>query len=142
MATRLLVDVGQSGTRLRVDSPGNGSTEERSPGIRSDVAPEPFLAEVVLRKLSELPFQVEALAAGLRGLQGALADAASLLRRLEGHGVRTVALADDAVTGYLNGCGPAPGVVLSVGTGVVALATGREVARVNGWGHLLGDEGG
>lgn len=142
VTTRLLVDVGQTGTRLRIDAPSTRWTEERAAGIRADVEPEAHLAGLVDNKLDALSFQVEEIAAGLSGLQGRRADAASLLTHWSAHGVRTVVLADDAVTGYLNGCGPSPGVVLSVGTGVVGLATGRDVARVNGWGHLVGDEGG
>ena len=142
MTTRLLVDVGQTGTRMGVDAPSTQWVEERSAGIRADVEPEAHLAGLVTNKLAALSFQVEEIAAGLSGLQGRRADATSLLSHWSGRGVRTVVLADDAVTGYLNGCGPSPGVVLSVGTGVVGLASGQDVARVNGWGYLVGDEGG
>ncbi|MFJ7150200.1 N-acetylglucosamine kinase [Streptomyces sp. NPDC100445] len=58
-------------------------------------------------------------------------------------GVRTVALAADAVTAYVGALGPRPGVVLTAGTGLIAVGTDlREWRRADGWGHLLGDCGG
>jgi N-acetylglucosamine kinase-like BadF-type ATPase len=54
-----------------------------------------------------------------------------------------VLLTSDAVTALAGALGLAGGVVVAVGTGAVALATDfRDVwARVDGWGHLLGDDG-
>ncbi|MFF8730590.1 N-acetylglucosamine kinase [Streptomyces sp. NPDC015171] len=57
-------------------------------------------------------------------------------------GVRTVALAADAVTAYVGALGPRPGAVLAAGTGLIALGTDlRSWRRADGWGHLLGDCG-
>ena len=55
--------------------------------------------------------------------------------------VRRVRLAHDSVTSHLGSLGGAPGVVIAAGTGSVALAVGRRVARVDGWGSLVGDAG-
>jgi glucosamine kinase len=54
-----------------------------------------------------------------------------------------VVLASDVVTSYLGALGARPGVVVAVGSGTVALAAdGRGgVAVVDGYGHLLGDDG-
>jgi glucosamine kinase len=57
------------------------------------------------------------------------------------YGVREVAVAHDATTSYLGALGDAPGAVIAAGTGVVTLAVGRTVARVDGWGYLIGDAG-
>ncbi|MEU9241975.1 BadF/BadG/BcrA/BcrD ATPase family protein [Streptomyces sp. NPDC048385] len=80
-------------------------------------------------------------AAGLAGLGDALRAElpGALAREL---GVRTVALAADAVTAYVGALGPRPGAVVAAGTGVIALGsdlTGWR--RADGWGHLLGDCG-
>ncbi|MFF9375585.1 N-acetylglucosamine kinase [Streptomyces griseoluteus] len=58
-------------------------------------------------------------------------------------GVRTVALAADAVTAYIGALGPRPGAVLAAGTGLIAIGTDLTTwHRADGWGHLLGDCGG
>jgi N-acetylglucosamine kinase-like BadF-type ATPase len=59
-------------------------------------------------------------------------------------GVRTLALAGDAVTAYAGALGLRPGVVVAAGTGMIALGTaadGTGWRRADGWGHLLGDAG-
>ncbi|MGW4223331.1 N-acetylglucosamine kinase [Streptomyces bauhiniae] len=61
----------------------------------------------------------------------------------EALGVRTVALAADAVTAYIGALGPRPGAVLAAGTGLIAIGTDLTTwRRADGWGHLLGDCGG
>ncbi|MER5790641.1 BadF/BadG/BcrA/BcrD ATPase family protein [Streptomyces sp. NPDC001980] len=81
-------------------------------------------------------------AAGLASLGDALRAElpGALAREL---GVRTVALAADAVTAYVGALGPRPGAVVAAGTGLIAIGTdlGRW-RRADGWGHLLGDCGG
>ncbi|WP_228077541.1 N-acetylglucosamine kinase [Streptomyces profundus] len=60
-----------------------------------------------------------------------------------GLGVRRLALAADAVTGYAGALGEAPGAVVAAGTGMIALGTDLVTwRRADGWGHLLGDLGG
>jgi N-acetylglucosamine kinase-like BadF-type ATPase len=51
---------------------------------------------------------------------------------------------NDAVTSYLGAMGFEPGVVVAAGTGVIALAGDRDgnFARSDGWGYILGDDGG
>jgi N-acetylglucosamine kinase-like BadF-type ATPase len=53
-------------------------------------------------------------------------------------------LCSDMVTSYLGALGLAPGAVLAVGTGAVALGTDLKGtwSRVDGWGYLVGDLGG
>ncbi|MEV7236394.1 BadF/BadG/BcrA/BcrD ATPase family protein [Streptomyces sp. NPDC051020] len=57
---------------------------------------------------------------------------------------RRVVLASDAVTAYAATIGTEPGAVIAAGTGAVALGLGPERGwrRADGWGHLLGDDGG
>ncbi|MFE5600954.1 N-acetylglucosamine kinase [Streptomyces coelicoflavus] len=57
-------------------------------------------------------------------------------------GVRTVALAADAVTAYVGALGPRAGAVVAAGTGLIAVGTDlSRWRRADGWGHLLGDCG-
>ncbi len=56
--------------------------------------------------------------------------------------IAEVALAHDSTTSYLGALGDEPGVMITSGTGVVTLAVGPDdVARVDGWGWIMGDSG-
>ncbi|MGC0381099.1 N-acetylglucosamine kinase [Streptomyces sp. SAI-129] len=80
-------------------------------------------------------------AAGLATLGDALRAElpGALAREL---GVRTVALAADAVTAYVGALGPRAGAVVAAGTGLIAVGTDlSRWRRADGWGHLLGDCG-
>ncbi|WAL94083.1 N-acetylglucosamine kinase [Streptomyces sp. Je 1-369] len=58
-------------------------------------------------------------------------------------GVRSTALAADAVTAYAGALGDRPGAVVAAGTGMIAIGTDLTAwRRADGWGHLLGDCGG
>jgi N-acetylglucosamine kinase-like BadF-type ATPase len=55
---------------------------------------------------------------------------------------RQVLVTSDVVTGYCGAVGLSEGVVVAAGTGVITLAVGPlRVARVDGWGWILGDAG-
>ncbi|MFJ7231191.1 N-acetylglucosamine kinase [Streptomyces tendae] len=58
--------------------------------------------------------------------------------------VREAAVTSDAVTAHAGALGGRAGVVLAIGTGSVAVGIGADgtYARVDGWGPLLGDDGG
>ena len=53
-------------------------------------------------------------------------------------------MTNDAVTSYVGAIGFEPGAVVAAGTGVIALAGDRDgnFARSDGWGYILGDDGG
>ncbi|MDR1768772.1 MAG: ATPase, partial [Propionibacteriaceae bacterium] len=69
-------------------------------------------------------------------------DPAALLALCRGFGVGRVLLAHDSVTSFLGAMGYGSGVVVAAGTGVVTLGVGeRSVARVDGWGNIIGDAG-
>jgi N-acetylglucosamine kinase-like BadF-type ATPase len=144
MPTYLLVDAGQTGTRMRF-VPGTGQEfDVAAAGVPAAADAERHLAQVVAGELERHGAPVDAVAAGLTGLHGAPGHPGTLLHEWSMFGVHRVLLADDSVTGYLAAIGLQPGVVLSVGTGVVVLATAGHGgwARADGWGHLLGDLGG
>lgn len=144
MQIYLLGDVGQTGTRLRIIRGTGEYTDETSAGVRAAKDPERQLARIVSDTLLRHGSRVDEVAVGLSGLQGTPGNPQALLEEWSEFGPRRVVLADDSVTAYLAAIGLRPGVVVSVGTGVVALATGTGGgwARVDGWGPLLGDSGG
>jgi glucosamine kinase len=79
---------------------------------------------------------------GSTGLTAEQTDPAGLRQLVAQHGVREVLIAHDSVTSYLGALGDERGAVVAAGTGVVTLAVGAtEVARVDGWGYLIGDAG-
>ncbi len=150
MSRYLLIDGGQSGCRVDyvVDGERVGSASEaglsRQARQRADAllrVLEPAFASIE----PPIPDAVDAVAAGLTGFDDspetahATAEGIRSLVRAE-----RVVVTNDAVTSYLGALGFDPGAVAVAGTGVIALAgdTDGRVARVDGWGYMLGDDGG
>ena len=139
-ATHLAVHAGQSAIRLRLFD-GADHREGTAPGIAADRPLPPQWAAAILTFLTDHPdVPVDTVALSCSGLGRETAhDVLPLLHRA---GIRRVVLAHDAVTNYLGALGDGEGCVISANTGTVCLAVGpRETARVDGWGHLLGDAG-
>lgn len=80
-------------------------------------------------------------AAGAESSPTATARVAQLLAQQ--WSASTVGVASDSLTGHAGALSGAPGVVLTAGTGAVALGVGAtgSLHRVDGWGQWLGDEG-
>lgn len=137
----LCVDGGQTGTRLQLRHDGIPVAEKSCGGLVNDRPQIPQLAEYVLDALRTFDQQCPTITVGASGLADD-ADPDELLQLVHGAGVDHVLLAHDSTTGYLCAVGDRPGVTVAAGTGVVTLAVGlTEVARVDGWGYLLGDAG-
>lgn len=84
------------------------------------------------------------LGAGFAGVWGGWASIETFARTLGAQvGATEVAVTNDVVIAYAGALGHRPGVLLSAGSGAVALGVGPEgaIARVDGWGYLLGDAG-
>jgi len=80
---------------------------------------------------------------GVSGLGGAPRETLpALLGRAAG--ARAVLFVSDALISYVGALGLAGGAVVAAGTGAVAVGTDARGGwrKVDGWGHLLGDEGG
>ncbi|MFD5823523.1 N-acetylglucosamine kinase [Nesterenkonia xinjiangensis] len=142
MAARPLIamDVGQTSTKaILCDSAGE--RREVLDGVQTDQPVLPQLRSLVAQTLADLG-QDAVVALGVSGLTGPdsqaehLLDPPGTLRPLEIH------LAHDSVTAGLSALGRSRGAVMAAGTGAVALGVGqRSVARVDGWGNVMGDAG-
>jgi len=136
----LAIDAGQSGIKVRHEDAA-GAAEWTGPGIRTDLPLLPQLARVIEQAL-EQDRAAATIGLGVSGLTDDVADAGYLLAAATAFGVRSVHLAHDSITAYLGALGDERGAVVASGTGVVTLAVGAaEVARVDGWGYLIGDAG-
>lgn len=137
---RLAVDAGQTGIKLRLLA---ASDEVLSmPGVRTDQALLPQIADAVIATSRALGVRFDEIAVGTTGLSEAESDPERWLALCSLAGVSRVLLAHDSVTSYLGAMGRDEGVVVAAGTGVVTLGVGaRTVARVDGWGNIMGDAG-
>ena len=133
----LAIDAGQTGIKVRVRE-----QDLVFPGIRTDEPLLPQLATVADATIVRTGADVSVVTAGVSGLTTREADAAALLARIDDPAVHEVILAHDSTTSFLGALGDERGAVVAAGTGVVTLAVGAErVARVDGWGYLVGDAG-
>lgn len=136
----LALDAGQTGVKARLVSPGEAPLERVFPGIRTDLPLLPQLAEVA-REASGGE-SIGTLTAGVTGLTSVEHDASAWRELLGDRVTGRVLLAHDSVTSYLGTLGEAHGAVVASGTGSIILAVGPQgVARVDGWGYLMGDAG-
>jgi len=142
----LAIDAGQTGIRtLLIDDAGNGESrrgdEGELPGILTHAPLIPQLAQVVASVAATVG-DIGTVTVGSTGLTRDETDPVALRDAAMRSGVRRVLMAHDSVTSYLGALGDERGVVVASGTGVVTLAVGeKSVARVDGWGNLLGDAG-
>ena len=141
MGDVLAIDAGQTGIKVRLRT-GERTTTATFPGIRTNAPLTPQLAAVAREVLDAGQGQPTMLAAGVSGLTDADAEAEALAGLLAETPLRRVLLAHDSTTSYLGALGETRGAVVAAGTGVVTLAVGTQrVARVDGWGHTMGDAG-
>lgn len=138
----LAIDAGQTGVRARLCAHGVEVRTYEFGGIRTDSPLVPQLAEIVDVVARGHGAPVDTVSAGVSGLTDDSRVSADLHGVVAHHGVGRVLLAHDSITSYLGALGDERGVVVASGTGVVTLAVGETlVARVDGWGHLIGDAG-
>ncbi|MEV0578613.1 BadF/BadG/BcrA/BcrD ATPase family protein [Streptomyces sp. NPDC050392] len=145
------VDIGGTGTRVRLSDGRTTSEVVRAPGrtvtaagIDADALLAGLTSALDTLRAAHPHFRVEALGVGMSGLLGLTAQPSCLPGRLAAlFGAPRVVLASDMVTSYVGALGMRPGAVVAAGTGAVALGTDfrERWLRSDGWGHLLGDEG-
>jgi glucosamine kinase len=150
MSSYILIDGGQGGCRIVYMAEGDRVLTGNGAGLSRQARDRSAgVLRVLERAFADLgpraPDAVDAIVAGLTGFDGASQTAGTVadgFRTL----VRTgrVVVTNDAVTSYLGAIGFEPGVVVAAGTGVIALAGDRDgnFARSDGWGYILGDDGG
>lgn len=138
----LALDSGQTGTKVRMEAPGEAPIEFTLDGVRTNEKILPQLADFVREARGRVDRPVGVVTFGVSGLTEDDADAPRLQEGLTGLGVTRVVLAHDSVTSFLGALGDRRGAVIAAGTGVVTLAVGQNrVARVDGWGNIMGDAG-
>lgn len=140
----LAFDIGQTGSRARVLDGGRAVGEASGPGYLAGASLSGTLAAVAAEASRAAGVErFGRVAGGLTGLYGIAPDAREAVQSLRSRfGTVSLTVADDAVTSYLGALGAGPGVVVAIGTGLVALGHGNgDWARVDGAGAMIGDEG-
>ncbi|GGS98956.1 N-acetylglucosamine kinase [Streptomyces chromofuscus] len=150
----LAVDSGGSGLRVVVGDVRRGPLDVRESGVPVRTGARGIDAGHLMEQLVPLVRElaeetgVPALGTAAVGAAGFSTLGEQLRAELPGAlrrecGIRTVALAADAVTAYAGALGSRPGAVVAAGTGLIAVGTDlTRWRRADGWGHLLGDCGG
>lgn len=147
MSGVLAVDVGQTGTRLKLVEEGATLHEWSTAPGRAGDKPHAVLSAMASEVAAALENHhlptPEVVSAGMTGFHDVVVGAEEVLASYRPLGVKRVILATDAVTSYLGAVGLVPGVVVAAGTGTIALASDMEgrCERIDGWGSTLGDDG-
>lgn len=138
----LAVDAGQTGIKTRLLSADGAVQEWLFPGVFTNQPLLPQLAAVVAEVIRVTGSAPHTVSLGVSGLTDADAEAEALLQHPDLTDVRRVVATHDSVTSYLGVLGDQYGTVVAAGTGVVTLGVGpQHSARVDGWGHIMGDAG-
>lgn len=142
MGTVVAVDQGKSGTRAEARVESGASVHGRSPGSSlGSTGADAVIDAVTSLRLPSAPDVVSVGTTAAPETQGGRASLAAELRDRLGAG--RVLVTEDAVTAHLGAFRGAPGVVVSAGTGAIALwSDGASSVRIDGWGPILGDHGG
>lgn len=133
----LVVDLGQSGSRVRIE--GKQIDSERGK-LNGEAVIDSLRA--VFQNLPKSQLKTAALAC--TGFNGIVSDPQPFLSLCnEFFGATKVAVIDDGLAGFVGALGGSNGVVLSIGGGVVSVGgNNSHFAHRDGLGSTFGDEGG
>ena len=133
----LVVDLGQSGSRVRLD--GQQIDSDRGKLNGESVVDS---LRAIFQKLPKS--QVDTAALACTGFNGIVSDPQPFLTLCnEFFGAKKVAVIDDGLAGFVGALGGSNGVVLSIGGGVVSVGgNNSHFAHRDGLGSTFGDEGG
>ena len=133
----LVVDLGQSGSRVRLD--GQQIDSDRGKLNGESVVDS---LRAIFQKLPKS--QVDTAALACTGFNGIVSDPQPFLALCnEFFGAKKVAAIDDGLAGFVGALGGSNGVVLSIGGGVVSVGgNNSHFAHRDGLGSTFGDEGG
>lgn len=146
------IDVGGTGSRVRVITDDGRAAERAGPGLR--VASDGPQIDGLFAELGPLVGDAMAAVRASAVTAAAIGQSGLLMlgsRRSRVHaglarasGAERTVVASDAFTSLVGAIGLQPGAVVAAGTGCIGLGTDldRVFHRVDGWGHVLGDEGG
>jgi len=142
VGTVVAVDQGKSGTRAEARVESGASVHGRSPGsVLGSTGADAVIDAVTSLRLPSPPAVVSVGTTAAPETQDGRAMLAAELRERLGAG--RVLVTEDAVTAHLGAFRGTPGVVVSAGTGAIALwSDGVTSVRIDGWGPILGDHGG
>lgn len=140
------IDIGQTGARARIVDADSAATIDLAGHVTGQT-----LVATIRRILGEVALawgpdlSLSCLSLGLTGLHGVTPRSLDVRAEIPTTwDVQRVIAVDDGVAAYLAGVGAQPGVVVAVGTGVVAVAWDgvSRWSHGDGIGPLLGDRGG
>lgn len=148
--TRILIGADVGGTKTAAAVMRNGEVAGRAEGPGAAIRPGRALAsaatiaETVRRALAAAgALQGDVLVVGAAGA-GRATEARELQQALRGEGIaQTVVVTTDIAIALEGALGPGAGIVLSAGTGSIAIARDASGAshRAGGYGWQMGDEG-
>ena len=133
----LIVDLGQSGSRIRTGDISINSTRGKLAGEQPMAA-----LRAIFESIEKLSSTTVALSC--TGFGGVVTDPHPFLALCdEFFGASSVAVIDDGLAGFVGALGGSSGVVLSIGGGVVSVGgNNSRFAHRDGLGSTFGDEGG
>ncbi|MDT0144511.1 BadF/BadG/BcrA/BcrD ATPase family protein [Microbacterium sp. PRC9] len=138
----LAIDAGQTSTKVRIRGLGESPTEAAFPGVVTDRPVLPQIAAIIHETTARARRVPAVIAVGASGLLHEEGHAAWLRSELGAVAAGRILVAHDSITSFLGALGLRDGAVVAAGTGVVTLAVGPlGVARVDGWGNIMGDAG-
>lgn len=142
--TVIAIDIGGSGSRILAADGAEASALGPALTVADGRADQADVVAALAEAIGAVPGPVAAVAVGAAGLVAhGDPDAVGAAVSAAWPGA-VVLVASDAVTAAVGAWGEGGGAVVAAGTGVVAFATdlGATWVRADGWGHVLGDDGG
>lgn len=146
----LAVDLGKTSCRIRLTVGTDILVEQVAPGAPglAEAHGEELAFAAITEATTELTGaerqRISAIGIGAAGVEASPDPAQSLAKRIrESFGAPT-ALINDALVAHVGAFGGSTGSVLITGTGAIAFSFDQsgELKQVDGWGPLLGDDGG
>ena len=139
MSAFLLLDAGQSGIKLESWTNGSQVSSKRLDPVYTNTPLAPQLVEAITEYSAE-PSRFDEVIISSSGVTDPQALATEIRGELSGSSQITVV--HDSIGSLVTNCGIEPAVVCAAGTGIVTLAHSKtDLARVDGWGHSMGDFG-
>lgn len=138
----LAIDAGQTGIKTSLFLDDISHSESNYAGLRTDSKTLPQLARVIDQEFERLDGQFSSVSLGVSGIEAVSGKAEQISEYLTCDWKGELRIAHDSVSSYLACLGTELGVSTAAGTGAVTLGVGdNSIARVDGWGNILGDDG-